>query len=286
MQRLRLLALAASAAALPLRAPPLRAPPAPLMIAPLTRRAVTAAAVAAFGAAPWLRPPPSQAAADYAAIDMDSFALRVPAFYYRPKGGRPRTGVYDDNVFLAADYPSGRTATVSITNAVKLLVDSGDPIAATSGPLTELRELGKPSKIASLLARRRDGDPQGVLPTPRHTVTSATREGNELRFELRELTYAASSVTSAAPTARVVQARTLFVPAAESRDGLATLVTAWASSPAAAAVCREVPCDCGERSALACACPPPVCTVDGAGPDPVDLAIVESLALAPPPRAA
>ena len=113
------------------------------------------------------------------------FRLLIPPSYYKPKGGRPRTGLYDDNVFVAADYASGRTLSVSKTDALALLSDSGDTLAATVGPLAELRELGKPAKVAALLTRRREGDPLGRSAQPRAQVVSATRDGNELRFELQ-----------------------------------------------------------------------------------------------------
>ena len=46
-----------------------------------------------------------------------------------------------------------------------------------------------------------------------------SRDGNELRFVLRELTYtqtgSAAGVIAAKPSARYTRARTLFVPASE-----------------------------------------------------------------------
>ena len=67
----------------------------------------------------------------------------------------------DDTIFSAADFATGRTASVSRTGALDLLLASGDLLPGDLPAPTELRELGKPERVAALLARRRDGDPMG-----------------------------------------------------------------------------------------------------------------------------
>jgi len=104
---------------------------------------------------------PSQGAADVAAGG-DGYTLTVPAGYYRAKGGRAKIA---DLLFVAADYPAGRIASVTRTRADRLLLESGDAIALY-GSLAEMKELGKPAYLASLLIRRRDGDPRGEVPQP------------------------------------------------------------------------------------------------------------------------
>ena len=242
----------------------------------LSRRALLSTTATAAAAAV-LPPSVSWADAELAQVEGYGYAIAVPRSYYRPQG-RPRTGL-DDTIFSAADFATGRTASVSRTSAVDLLLDSGDPTVAQLPPPVELRELGKPAKVAALLARRRDGDPRGIGSSARSTVTSVTREGDELRFTLTSLTATATSATSSKPSARTVQARAIFVrPSAEaSASGVPYLLTAWASS-AAATRCEEQPCDCGEGADLRCACPPPVCAVESDAPaDPTDLAIIDSL---------
>lgn len=213
---------------------------------------------AAADAADATAPPPE--------LQADGFALRVPRAFYRPVGGRGRTGLYDDLVLVAADYPSGRTLSVSRTDARTLLVDSGDTIALETGPLKQLRELGKPSKIASLLVSRRAGDPQG-LNARRTEVVSAVQSANELRFVVREPVAVATSMTTAQPTSRVVQARSIFVPPDGGRG--AYLLTAWASSSIRVdlARCTPQPCECGEGASLSCDCPNPICEEVSDGAD-------------------
>jgi len=190
----------------------------------------------------------------------NGFRLDLPPSYYRPQGRRPKTGTFDDNIFVAADYASSRTVSVSRTDAASLILDSGDPIAPQSGPLVEFNELGRPFKVATLLTRRREGDPQGSLAQPRSEVVSVSREGNELRFVLRELTYTQTGVTAAKPSARYTWARSLFVPGRDQSLGRSPyLLTVWASSPAPSASCLPVRCDCGEGSSLSCDCPAPKC---------------------------
>ena len=240
----------------------------------LTRRALLSTATAAVVL------PLSACRADAAELAVaagSGFAISVPRTYYRP-GGRPMTGV-DNTIFSTADYASGRTASVSRTAALDLLLESGDPLPAQLPPPKELRELGKPDKVAALLARRRDSDPLG-MGVARSTVTAVTRDGNELRFTLTALTAIATSATSSRPSARAVVGRAIFVPGSAS-GGAPYLLTAWASS-AAITRCVEAPCECGEGASLSCGCPPPECVVDPDAPtNPIDLAIVDSLRVDP-----
>ena len=122
-------------------------------------------------------------------------------------------------------HEGGRSASAAVSrvSAASLLIDSGDPIAltaseSTNGP-TELRELGRPNKIATLLASRRDNDPTGVN-VPAFELVTASRDGNELRFELEYPAAEVTSMTKASPKARRVLARSLFVPAEGSLDGV------------------------------------------------------------------
>ena len=126
----------------------------------LSRRALLSTTATAAAAAV-LPPSVSWADAELAQVEGYGYAIAVPRSYYRPQG-RPRTGL-DDTIFSAADFATGRTASVSRTSAVDLLLDSGDPTVAQLPPPVELRELGKPAKVAALLARRRDGDPRGMV---------------------------------------------------------------------------------------------------------------------------
>ena len=250
----------------------------PRLDAWLTRRSFVAAlssstALLSAGALP------AHAEEAFQTISGSSFDLQVPASYYCPKSSRPRVGPYDDTVFVAADYAAGRTAAVSRTPCASLLRDSGQPEALV-GPLVDLKELGRPTALALMLARRRDGDPLGTLLQPRTEVLSADRDVNVLRFVLRELTYTATSVTQAQPSARIVQAHALFVPARESASGEPYLLTAWASSPSAAVLCTPTPCEL-EGGRLAFDCPAPRCETGGElSLDPTDMAIVTSLRLA------
>ena len=241
----------------------------------LTRRALLSTAAAAVVLPPfacW-----ADAATALAVAEGPGFTINVPRSYYRPQG-RPRTGL-DDTIFSAADYASGRTASVSRTGALDLLLTSGDPLPAQLPPPTELRDLGKPDKVAALLARRRDGDPQG-LGVARSTVTAVTREGNELRFTLTAFTTIATSATSSRPTARAVVGRAIFVPGSAG-GGAPYLLTAWASS-AASTRCVEAACECGEGASLSCGCPPPECVIDPDAPvNPTDMAIIDSLRASP-----
>jgi hypothetical protein len=245
--------------------------PCSALVQPLSRRGIlsSAALSAAVLSTPVL---PARAAGEE--ILGPGFAIRIPPSYYRPKNGRPRTSPYDDTLVVAADYGAGRTASVSRTSAIDLLTDSGEP-EALIGALVDLKELGKPMKVASLLSRRRDGDPKGVLlPAARSQVLSATREDNELRFTVRELTFTATSMTQAEPSARLVQARTIFVPSKEGAG--AYLVTSWATSAAVDTVCAPTPCECPAGS-LTCTCPKPTC--EGSSVDATDIAIIDSLRL-------
>jgi hypothetical protein len=215
----------------------------------------------------------------------DGFILSVPSSYYRAKGGRTSVA---DIVFVAADYPAGRTAAVTRARADRLLIDSGDPVALTSGSLSKMKELGRPAFLASLLVRRRDGDPRGQAIQPRSQLISAAAvSDNELRFEVRETIFSATGSTSAIPASRSVQGRALFVPADAQTGTAAYLLTAWASSASSAEQirCEPTPCDCGEGAALSCDCPAPRCTESSENGTPardaLDVAIVESLCVAP-----
>ena len=245
---------------------------------PLTRRAACNLLSTAAGAVV-LRPSACWAdATELAVAEGNGFTISLPRAYYRPQG-RPRTGM-DDTIFSAADYASGRTASVSRTGALDLLLATGDLVLPGElPPPTELRDLGKPDRVAALLARRRDGDPMGSG-VARSTVTAVTREGNELRFTLTAFTTIATSATSSRPTARAVTGRAIFVPGSAS-GGAPYLLTAWASS-AASTKCVEAACECGEGASLSCGCPPPVCVVDPDAPvNPTDQAIIESLRASP-----
>ena len=167
------------------------------LVQPVSRRDFFTGA--ALSAAVFSTPLPSVAVGDE--VYGPGFAVKIPSSYYRPKNGRPRTNPFDDTLIVAADYGAGRTASVSRTAATALLTESGEPEALVGG-LMDLKELGKPMKVASLLSRRRDGDPKGVLlPEARSQVLAATRDENELRFTVRELTFTATSMTQAAPSA-------------------------------------------------------------------------------------
>ena len=185
------------------------------------------------------------------------------------RGGRAQVA---DLVFVAADYPAGKTAAVTRTRADRLVLESGDPTAYESGSLSRLRELGKPSYVASLLVRRRDGDPRGEIAQPRSQLVWAEAVSDEeLRFELRETLFTASSQTSAVPTSRSVQARAIFVPPDEGAGTAGFLLTAWASSPSseAQALCEPVPCLL-EGASLGFECPAPRCKTPGTAPPPRD----------------
>ena len=243
---------------------------------PLTRRSAcsllstTAAAVVLRPSTCWAD---ATELAEGPATEGPGFTISLPRSYYRPQG-RPRTGM-DDTIFSAADLATGRTASVSRTGALDLLLASGDLLPGDLPAPTELRELGKPERVAALLARRRDGDPMGSG-VARSTVTAVSREGNELRFTLTAFTTVATSATSSRPTARAVAGRAIFVPGSAS-GGAPYLLTAWASS-AASTKCVDAECECGEGARLSCRCPPPVCELDPDAPvDPTDQAIVESL---------
>ena len=211
-------------------------------------------------------------------IDGSGFSIGLPPNYYIPKGGRPRTGAFDDTVLVAANYASGRVAAVSRTSCEALLRDAGEPEALV-GPLSALNELGRPAKVAALLAHRRDGDPTNMLSQPRSRILSSSRDesGRELRFVFSEQTFTATSVTTAAPTARIVQARSIFMPASD--QGPAMLLTVWAGS-ASSLQCKPQPCEI-EGGSLRFDCPAPVCDVGGELPlDGTDRAIVESFRVA------
>ena len=98
---------------------------------------------AALGAALVPFAPPSQrATADSSmpvlmpAISIDGYTFSVPSTYYRPTS-RPKTGSYDDTIFVAADYVAGRTASFSRTRAETLFTDAG----ARSAFLAELQTI-------------------------------------------------------------------------------------------------------------------------------------------------
>jgi hypothetical protein len=247
---------------------------------------IASGSLAALGAPAFAGAEADDGSASLARTGGDGFTLSVPSSYYRAKGGRASVA---DLVFVAADYPAGRTAAVTRTRADRLLLDSGDPVALMSGPLTRMKELGKPAFLASLLVRRRDGDPRGQATQPRSQfISAAAVSDSELRFELRETVFAATGMTSAIPTSRSVQARTLFVPADAQTGATAYLLTAWASSPSSPEQirCEPTACGCGEGASLSCECPAPKCTEQasegGASVrDAVDVAIIESLGVAP-----
>ena len=250
----------------------------------LARRALLAAAISSpplLGTSLW---PLKVSAADEAdglsRLAGSGYEIRIPREYYTPKSSRPKTGLYDDTLVVAADYAAGRTATVTRTAAVDLLRDAGEPEALV-GPLARLSELGKPLKVATLLAKRRDGDPTGQASQPRSAVLSAERVGdNELNFILSELTYTATSMTAAKPSARLVQARAVFVPATEARG--ACLYTAWASSYARGGLqCAPTSCEDQCAGKLSCDCPLPRCEATDAELelDALDAAIVRSLSV-------
>jgi len=252
-----------------------------MIAASLPRRAVIGGGVATLVCSGPLR----AAAVENGALDLgetvvgSGFTVSLPTSYYRPKDSkgrtvlRPKTGIYDDTLLVAADYASGRTAAVSRTTCDVLLRDAGEPEALV-GPLSDLKELGRPARVAALLARRRDGDPANLLPQPRTEVLSSARDGNELRFVLKEATYTATSTTKAAPSARIVQGRAVFVPASAERP--ASLLTAWAGSAAPSVQCVPTPCE--PEGSLRFDCPAPKCETGGELPlDATDLAIVGSL---------
>lgn len=253
----------------------------------LARRALLRAAAALIASQGWLpawADSPTMPALTN--VQTRGFSLQVPSSYYQQKS-RARVSTYDDTLFVAADYVGGRSASAAVSrvSAASLLIDSGDPIAltaseSTNGP-TELRELGRPNKIATLLASRRDNDPTGVN-VPAFELVTASRDGNELRFELEYPAAEVTSMTKASPKARRVLARSLFVPAEGSLDGVgggapSYLLTVWASS-ISTPVCEPTPCGCGEGSSLSCECPPPKCAAArDTPPDPTDEAIINSL---------
>ena len=246
---------------------------------PLARRTTLHGCIAAgLGAMGGLQPAglPGANAMEVALPDVsmvrgEGFTVAIPVAYYRPTS-RPKTGAYDDMLLVAADYPNGRVASVSRTFAADLLRDAGEPEALT-GPLSELTDLGRPIKVASLLARRRDGDPSGTLAQQRSQVVSATREGNELHFVVRELTYTPTSMTKAQPSARIVQARSIFLPQTSAQPPC--ILTAWAGSPAPSVECIPIAC---ESSNIQFDCPAPRCEAGGEPPrDEVDSSIVASL---------
>lgn len=218
-------------------------------------------------------------------VGRGGWTIDVPALYYIPKGSRPKTGAYDDTLLVAADYTSGRTAAVTGVKCGTLLFESGDMVSTQLPDPRSLAELGKPRAVAALLARRRDGDATGSQPS-RTSVLSASRSagGDELRFTLLQLGSTDTGAAVASPSARVVQARSLFLPA-ERAGGSSYVLTAWASSEQRAVPCSAVPCEgTGGAGALDYSCPPPVCELDGAdgrelAPDPADVAVVESLRL-------
>ena len=203
--------------------------------------------------------------------------MRVPPTYYRPRT-RATTGSYDDTIFVAADYAAGRTASVSRTDAARLLTESGDPLPLYAGQISGLKDLGKPQLLAKLLIGRRDGDPRGLQPSRSELRAVDRLPDGSLSFTFLTITTSATSLTTAQPGARLTVARTVFD--ASGADG-PSLVTAWASSTARGAACEEVPCP--PCDSLRCECPPPKCTMsDGSfiGNDPLDAAIVASLTTA------
>lgn len=248
------------------------------------RRCVLSAAALAC-----LAPRPALPYSPLASVATDGFEISVPPNFYRAKGGR---ALVADVAFVAADYVAGRTATVTRTRADRLLIESGDPIAlaAGGGEVKQMRELGKPAFLASLLVRRRDGDPRGQNIEPRTRLLAARAVSDtELRFEAQETFFSATSITSAAPSSRYIQARAIFVPPDRKAGTTAYLLTAWASSPCSPEMirCEPTPCSCGEGAALSCECPAPKCSAQAdaaeglAGRDPEDAAIVDSLRVLP-----
>jgi hypothetical protein len=205
-------------------------------------------------------------------IRQPGWSVEIPSSYYRPKS-RAKAGTFDDTVFVAADYPAGKTASVTVVDCATLLIDSGDPLPLQAGEIKSLRDLGKPSKLAALLAGRRDNDPMGVQPS-RSEVRDAERlDGNdELTFTVLTQRSSATSLTTAQAGVRRTVARCLFIPGGD-RGGY--LLTAWATSDAPDATCVTIPCP--ECRGLRCDCPPPKCDPGGAPPSAQDLAIVRSL---------
>ena len=229
------------------------------------------------------RPTAEMAKAMLSGVDA---TLTIPTFFYR--SNKPvSTGQYSDVIFLAADYASGRTATVTRTRVADLLADAGiDDVFGTVGSLADV---GKPAFLATLLAGRRDGDPRNSRASPASEVLRVERRGDALQFALLQtpstVTAFSTASTRAAPTARIVQARSLLVRRGRG-GGDSYLLTAWASSTSRAGTytCETVPCTrCEDESMpssakLTCECPPPRCTVVAAD-DALDIAIVESLTL-------
>jgi len=147
----------------------------------------------------------------------------------------------------------------------------------------ELRARPESDSVLSFLCL-----PQVTQPRSR-LISAVAFSDSELRFELRETVFSATSMTTATPASRSVQARTLFIPADATTGAAAYLLTAWASSPSSAEQirCEPTPCDCGEGATLSCECPAPECTeasAAGGGPparDPRDVTVVESLRVTP-----
>ena len=257
----------------------------PLHPAALGRRSLLHSAL--FAAAAFSSPPQRLLAAEpppLTVVERPGWTLQIPSAYYIQKS-RAKVSAYDDTIFVAADYVGGRSASVAVSavSVARLLQDSGDtmPLEAAGGVgPRELRELGKPALVASLLASRRDNDPTAAS-VAGFKLAEASRDGNELRFRLDYPAGEASSMTKATPKARSVLGRSLFVPASkEARGSEAFVLTVWASS-ISDAVCEIVDCEskCGEGSnaSARCECPPPVCSPAAA--DPGDVAVVESLRL-------
>ena len=250
----------------------------------LGRRSAVVLAAAAVSS-PGLRPAPTphwSARADEGFSEVrgpPGWALSIPSSFFRPKA-RPKAGTFDDTVFVAADYTTGHTTSVTSVSCAQFLLDSGDPLPLQAGQINSLTDLSlKPERLAKLLAGRRDNDPLG-LQASRSEIKSAMRVGDSVSFEILTLNSVAQSMTAAAPAVRRTLGRTLF-----SRDPLTgepLLVTAWASSATQGAVCEEVPCGTSAGGALAFQCPPPKCQVSDSA-SALDEAIVGSLRLLTPP---
>ena len=197
----------------------------------------------------------------------NGWAIGVPPTYYAPRS-RPKAGTYDDTVFVAADYAAGRTVSVSRTACESLLNDAGDPLPLVAGPITSLRDVGKPQSVASMLTRRRDGDPRGTQQARSEVRDVVKISDNEILFTVLTLTTVPTSMTTAMPAARRTLARTIFDPTSGS------LLTAWATSAAPRAACEVV--ECPECTGLRCECPPPKCTLPEGGMDELDSAVIRS----------
>ena len=78
--------------------------------------------------------------------------IEHPVQLLSPKGP-PKAGTFDDTVFVAADYTTGHTTSVTEASAPQFLPDSGDPLPLQAGQINSLTDLSlKPERLAKLLA--------------------------------------------------------------------------------------------------------------------------------------